>query len=986
MGINNELLEAVKCWVIIFHKNGIIQDYTMQKKDARKLYNQLKTDKDTTFESILAGINIYKYVQNTKKPIIQFDQSQLNELLESYQLKQRVQKRSKTKNPKKSEEHTCSICLISFSSQTTLRNHQNNDKQHYYRCLYFSKSNALVTVSQDIFIGINTKGSRTAREVLPINSGMETTSHISIRNVSKNLYQLDTITEINSYINDIAIVTENLPVLLMPNTEINLEIVACIPEALTTLFINVFSFTNKTKRTHLNLVKEITLQVTGESYKDLLPTSQYVKQVTKRNDIDVHDYVGLGGPTPVFKYAMELSKYSVPKALETLLENDLQPFKNITSGEYKYLQNIQGILKENESGQYLTRNNYFHLLDLLIHMEEYQLSIDIRNYDTQTKDLIKIKGYNDRYQLMVPELAERRPSLLPGDSVFVKAAKTKTYQGVVRAINQDTVILEFNRQFSKSIYTTGIKLDITYGYNRQIIRYEHRSVHLLSAHRVLAPFFPTKIHSPSVPEYKLKWFNNKIESNREQQQAIVHILSRSSYPAPYLIFGPPGTGKTMTIVEAISQVWKTKPSSNILVCAPSNSVANEIALRLTEYVPKSELFRYMSVSFDMYNIPDKVLPFTNYDDGDFYTPTPAEIRGYRIVISTLTNAAKLVSIGVPQRHFSYVFIDESGHATETETLIAIAGLVTSEESAGTVLAQIVLAGDPQQLGPIIHSPYAKHYGYGTSMLERLMTTIELYKKNPDGKYNPMVLTKLLNNYRSHPSILHLPNTLFYEKELIAKGDDLVNIALNWERLPNKKFPIIFHSVQGADQREANSPSYFNVQEIEVVMNYLNDLIGHRLKGRKITQEDIGVIAPYRKQVQKIRKACEKKNWTGITIGSVEQFQGQERLIIIISTVRSQPKLLKFDNKFHLGFLNNPKRFNVSITRAKALVIVVGNPNLLQYEAYWKKFIHFCEQNKCMTGSSFEFSPKAVDSLALDMAKLRIDGQPDDVADFSRGNI
>lgn len=158
------------------------------------------------------------------------------------------------------------------------------------------------------------------------------------------------------------------------------------------------------------------------------------------------------------------------------------------------------------------------------------------------------------------------------------------------------------------------------------------------------------------------------------------------------------------------------------------------------------------------------------------------------------------------------------------------------------------------------------------------------------------------------------------------------------------------------------------------MKYLNDLISNRLKGRLITQSDIGVIAPYRKQVQKIRKACEKKNWNDLTIGSVEQFQGQERLIIIVSTVRSKPKLLEYDNKFHLGFLNNPKRFNVALTRAKALVIVVGNPNLLQYETYWRMFIQYCIDNKCMTGAPFNFAHNVTDSLALDLAKLRIDGK------------
>ncbi|KRT79230.1 hypothetical protein AMK59_8135, partial [Oryctes borbonicus] len=453
--------EIINFWMIKFYENGIIRDYTMFKKDARNLFEQLKTDKGIKFETVLAGINIYRYTRNTKKPIIQFDKLQLDSLLMSYQQLQEVQKKIKTKKHKsKSKEHRCNTCLISFSSQKDVNNHQNTDKKHYFKQLYFSNSNVLENASRDIFIEIN-KGSGWIREVLPLNSAMKTTSHILIRNTTRNIYRLDGITEINSYIESVAIVTKYLPIFLMPNAEVILEIVACIPEALTTLFVNVFSFTNTTNNSQLHLIKEIALQVTNETYKDLLPTSQYKKQVAKRNNINIRKCVKVGVPTPIFNYVIDLEKYSVPKSLENLLAHDLQLFDGITKGEHKYLEKIQGTLKINESGHYLNRNNYFHLLDLLIHMEEYQLSIDIRNYDTETKDLIKVKGYNDRFQLAVPELAERRPSLLPGDSVFVKGADTNTFQGVVRMISQDTVILEFNKQFSRSVYMSGINLDVT---------------------------------------------------------------------------------------------------------------------------------------------------------------------------------------------------------------------------------------------------------------------------------------------------------------------------------------------------------------------------------------------------------------------------------------------------------------------------------------------------------------------------------------------
>ncbi|KAH3800822.1 hypothetical protein DPMN_154465 [Dreissena polymorpha] len=121
-------------------------------------------------------------------------------------------------------------------------------------------------------------------------------------------------------------------------------------------------------------------------------------------------------------------------------------------------------------------------------------------------------------------------------------------------------------------------------------------------------------------------------------------------------------------------------------------------------------------------------------------------------------------------------------------------------------------------------------------------------------------------------------------------------------------------------------------------------------GTKLKPSDIGIIAPYKKQVSKIRQMLLAKrhidNQNEITVGSVEEFQGQEFKVIIISAVRSDMTSAYTDiyMVFNLGFLRNPKRFNVAMTRARALLIVIGNPITLEQDSCWKTFIDYCDQN------------------------------------------
>lgn len=140
-----------------------------------------------------------------------------------------------------------------------------------------------------------------------------------------------------------------------------------------------------------------------------------------------------------------------------------------------------------------------------------------------------------------------------------------------------------------------------------------------------------------------------------------------------------------------------------------------------------------------------------------------------------------------------------------------------------------------------------------SLLERLMTTSDdVYKRDILSKeYNNKVMTKLVNNYRSHRDIIEVPKKLFYEDELNECAGDFRNVMIGWEELPNPRFPIIVHPVFGIDEREARSPSFFNVSEVETIETYLKKLLDDNVRSRRmkmIKPEMIGIVTPYKRQV------------------------------------------------------------------------------------------------------------------------------------------
>ncbi|XP_049438320.1 putative helicase mov-10-B.2 isoform X3 [Epinephelus fuscoguttatus] len=595
----------------------------------------------------------------------------------------------------------------------------------------------------------------------------------------------------------------------------------------------------------------------------------------------------------------------------------------------------------------LNWKNYGQRLHLLLHLEELQQKTDIEKFNKEDK-MFRHKSNKDIFILKVAGDSNSPPERLSRNSVLVSpldrsACGKNIFKGRVIRVTAEWAYLQFSEE-CPSDFKKDQKFRFNFIINRTPLRTQHRAVDLVSTHRLREVLFPTGQHSlHSSCLHRLL----NLEGNPEQQQAIQHIVAATAKPAPYLVFGPPGTGKTVTLVEAIRQIVETQKSCKILACAPSNNAADHLCEKiLEEKICKREVYRLYALSYPVRNIPQtiKVCCNLNPKTDTLMIPAKGTLMRCKILITSLITAGRLVTGGIPSHHYTYIFVDEAGQAAETECIIPLAGLVKPQQ------CQVVLAGDPKQLGPIITSRVAEKHGLGVSLLERLMNNNNLYKPHEQDGFDNRFVTKLLRNYRSHPAILKIPNELFYNGELQPYAPKAAYRSyLKWEHLPKKGFPLIFHGVAGTDERDANSPSVYNMAEVEVLKEYLKVLVEHLRKNgvTKIEPGEIGIITPYRKQVEKIQKALRtdkdlpKENLENVLVGSVEQFQGKEFNVILVSAVRSNLKLTAKKQRFTIGFLDNEKRFNVAMTRARALLIVIGDPRVLRTDYIWNKLIHYC---------------------------------------------
>lgn len=679
------------------------------------------------------------------------------------------------------------------------------------------------------------------------------------------------------------------------------------------------------------IVRSLRAIVGSQADHELLkPKSPYVPR--KRGSREAATDVVPGVAPPALKaipYVVKLAESPIPKDLSNAL---------ITGAPQDRPANIRRLFMP----PIWNSDTYSRHMKHLIWTEEFQMEHDLQIYDTDAK----LDKHGVFYHLDVPGLAENRPSVLVGDKILAKPKGSETsrwFSGGVHFVRKESVGLRFDPSFK---WTAGQVYNIRFKLNRIPLRRQHQALDTaFKQDRVLFPS-PEHIQGPLNANVHLNIVNKLIANNPNQLLAVKGIVGQQAGAVPFVIFGPPGTGKTVTVVEAIRQLYLTKPTARILACAPSNSAADLIASRLRDLGP-TVLFRFYAPSRAQNQVPDELQPFiATKVDGHFTVPPMAALKRFRIIVSTCVSASFPYGVGLPRGHFSHLFFDEAGHATEPETMIAIQTMADNATN-------IVLSGDPRQLGPIIRSDVARQLGLETSYLERLMND----GMHDEQKAHGRTVVKLVMNFRSHGAILKFPNDQFYRGELRQCGDPkIINAYIGSSHLVSKKFPIIFHAISGQDDREASSPSFFNIDEATQVKKYVQALRADRQI--HITDQDIGVIAPYHAQCKKLRTALKSVDAESVKVGSVEEYQGQERRVIIVSTVRSSKEFVSYDLRHTLGFVANPRRFNVAVTRAQALLIVVGDPNVLSLDPLWRSFLNYVHTNGGWKGP-----PPSWDTLA-----------------------
>lgn len=472
---------------------------------------------------------------------------------------------------------------------------------------------------------------------------------------------------------------------------------------------------------------------------------------------------------------------------------------------------------------------------------------------------------------------------------------------------------------------------------------------------------------------KLEWINRRL--NLRQKKAVFNILLGEARPLPYIIFGPPGTGKTVTLVETILQIYKLMKNSRILIATPSNSSANLVAERLLEsrLLQAGDMVRVVAHHVVAEGrLPQKLIPFSatinigasacadNIDEkqNGIQSLNTTLIMSRRIIVGTCMAVGQMISLGLPKGHFSHIVVDEAGQSTEPEILLPLAFLAHET-------GQAILAGDPHQLGPVVQSSLARSFGLDKSLLSRLLPKFP-YQRDAtgfpeSGGYDPRLVTRLTVNYRSLPDILELPSSLFYDSDLEPSICDTESyeahlLARVTKRLAIPHSAVVFHGIRGCELQDGDSPSFFNPQEMFHVCEYVRQLLA-----AGVTCDEIGVITPYQKQVSQLRWFLEKVSLAGgetpqpIKIGSVEEFQGQEKMVIILSTVRSigsgQVEFIgRRTAKQLLGFVNNKERLNVAISRARALLLVCGDPEVLCVDHYWRSVVIYCLEKGSYIGT------------------------------------
>ncbi|CAL5397414.1 unnamed protein product [Camellia sinensis] len=316
------------------------------------------------------------------------------------------------------------------------------------------------------------------------------------------------------------------------------------------------------------------------------------------------------------------------------------PLSEIPTGVRELVENKQ-VLEVITQG--LMKENYATYFNTLLNMEELHSEKEMRCHDMECITMRR-KGAN-LLALTVPGLAERRPSLVHGDFAFAMLASqtendtSPPYQGIIHGIEADDVLLKFSKNFHMN-YQVGVLHNIRFSYNRVNMR---RLYHAVQAAESLDTnfLFPSQSTKRSIKMTQIVPFT---PLNEEQQRAVETILGCRGAP-PYVIHGPPGAGKTMTLVEAILQLYATTKDAHVLVCAASDSAADHILEKLINNegvgVKENEIFRLNATNRSYDDVQANHIRFCFFAEFIFKCPLLKALMHYRVIISAYMSSSLL---------------------------------------------------------------------------------------------------------------------------------------------------------------------------------------------------------------------------------------------------------------------------------------------------------------------------------------------------------
>jgi helicase MOV-10 len=469
--------------------------------------------------------------------------------------------------------------------------------------------------------------------------------------------------------------------------------------------------------------------------------------------------------------------------------------------------------------------------------------------------------------------------------------------------------------------------------------------------------------------------------NYEQAHGVNSILINNYGTLPYLVSGPPGTGKTKTLVETAMQLFHASKFSHTLICAPSEAAADTLALRLKQYLSQDQLFRLIRPARADNEVPREIVQYCYMENDMFALPPIKKLMKYNIVVTSCQDAGILLEArltnndlwqfernmlatfhpdkepSVPSLHWNALLIDEAAQATEFDLLAAIS-VACPPSAYPATLAQplFVMAGDENQLGPQTAS---RNPQFSTSLFARLSNR-PLYKNHPLSRSHskpsagPPVLkksmlpilhppfTNLIRNYRSHPAILSVPSSLFYNDTLIPEASPPASPLRTSPLWHGRKWPVLFLPHTSPDEIERDGGGWYNVSEAHLACSLAQSFAATSA----VPQADICIMSPFAAQVKLLRKIIRSPPFGlwDVNIGPLEAFQGLEKRVVILCTTRTRARFLQQDELRGLGIVHQQRKMNVALTRAKEGLCVIGSPAILRQDEHWRQWMAFCWRN------------------------------------------